>query len=157
MSKKTKIALVECIGVGDYDGYRVSNIQIPDHMIDWTEVDVDDIPKIKRGISGQRGMDGNSYYIIIEKLEVRDQLSIIEDCIRKVEKMEALERKKKEDFEKTEKKKQRRKEIRSRIKVLRQSIESIPSDDVLSPDVRSAAIKKMEKDIADLELELKRK
>lgn len=158
MKNKVQIALVQYVGVSDYEGYHIDDIQLPDHMLDWVEVDVEDIPKIQRGLMGKRGgINQSTHYLLVQKMTLSDQKAVIDDCMRIFEEEKARERKRFESMQRQEKKKQRRKEIRVKIKLLKQSIESMPSNNILSPDVISAAVEKMKKEISDLELELKNK
>jgi hypothetical protein len=127
MSKKVQVALVKYVATSDYEGYTHQSIQLPDHMVDWMEVDVEDLPKIKQGLQnfypaiyGKNGYEAK--FLLIEKLDKESQLGIIQNCIERGREQEKKQMEYQEKMSKKEKMLKQKRELRSKIRGLQKLV-----------------------------------
>jgi hypothetical protein len=93
-------------------------------MVDWMEVDVEDLPKIKQGLQNFYPVTYGygTQFLLIEKLDKESQLGIIQNCIERGREQEKKRMEYQEKMSKKEKMLKQKRELRSKIRGLQKLV-----------------------------------
>lgn len=144
--EKVKISILK--SSPEYNEYET--IFVPIHQSDWMEVNVDDLPKIRQGLSllsDKSPLDGHRYTLFIKPI---NEAIIIQEAIKLYEADAAKKVQEKKDREQSDARRIEATRITKAINGLKrmiQQIESVPSTD---EKLRAASISSLQAQIDEL-------